>query len=60
MVYSENLGSDSYIYVDIGETDPVIVRQQGKSSYHAGDQLSFSPRGEMFHRFDDSGKPLTH
>jgi multiple sugar transport system ATP-binding protein len=60
VVYSENLGSDSYIYVDIGETDPVIVRQQGKSGYHAGDQLSFSPRGEMFHRFDEGGKPLTH
>jgi multiple sugar transport system ATP-binding protein len=60
VVYSENLGSDSYIYVDIGETDPVIVRQQGKSSYHAGDQLSFSPRGEMFHRFDEGGKPLMH
>jgi multiple sugar transport system ATP-binding protein len=60
VVYSENLGSDSYIYVDIGETDPVIVRQQGKSSYHSGDQLSFSPRDEMFHRFDEGGKPLTH
>jgi multiple sugar transport system ATP-binding protein len=60
VVYSENLGSDSYIYVDIGGTDPVIVRQQGKSAYHSGDQLSFSPRGEMFHRFDESGKPLVH
>ena len=60
VVYSENLGSDSYIYVDIGGNDPVIVRQQGKSSYHAGDALSFSPRGEMFHRFDESGKPLMH
>ena len=60
VVYSENLGSDSYIYVDIGADDPVIVRQQGKSTYHAGDQLSFSPRGDMFHRFDESGKPLVH
>jgi multiple sugar transport system ATP-binding protein len=60
VVYSENLGSDSYIYVDIGSEDPVIVRQQGKSSYHAGDMLSFSPRGEMFHRFDEAGKPLVH
>ncbi len=58
VVYSENLGSDSYIYVDIGSEDPVIVRQQGKSTYHAGDHLSFSPRGQMFHRFDESGRPL--
>ncbi len=60
VVYSENLGSDSYIYVDIGAEQPVIVRQEGKASYHSGDMLSFSPKGQQFHRFDDSGKPLAH
>ncbi len=60
VVYSENLGSDSYIYVDIGAEQPVIVRQEGKASYHSGDMLSFSPKGEQFHRFDDSGRPLAH
>ena len=60
VVYSENLGSDSYIYVDIGAEQPVIVRQEGKASYHSGDTLSFSPKGQQFHRFDDSGKPLAH
>ena len=60
VVHSENLGSDSYIYVDIGAEDPVIVRQTGKATYHTGDQLNFSPRGDMFHRFDESGKPMTH
>ena len=60
VVYSENLGSDSYIYVDIGAEQPVIVRQEGKASYHSGDTLSFSPKGEQFHRFDESGRPLVH
>ncbi|MBL8596403.1 MULTISPECIES: ABC transporter ATP-binding protein [unclassified Devosia] len=60
VIYSENLGSDSYIYVDIGSGEPVVVRQPGKASYHSGDQLSFSPRGEMFHRFDEAGKPMVH
>ena len=60
VIYSENLGADSYIYVDIGAEEPVIVRQEGKSTYHAGDELSFSPRGEMFHRFDEAGRPLAH
>jgi multiple sugar transport system ATP-binding protein len=60
VVYSENLGSDSFIYVDIGADQPIIVRQEGKSSYHAGDALSLAPKGEQFHRFDDSGKPLMH
>jgi multiple sugar transport system ATP-binding protein len=60
VVYSENLGSDSFIYVDIGAEQPVIVRQEGKANYHSGDALSFSPKGEQFHRFDDAGRPLTH
>ena len=60
VVYSENLGSDSYIYVDIGAEDPVIVRQQGKSTYHAGDTLALAPVGEMFHRFDKDGHPIAH
>jgi multiple sugar transport system ATP-binding protein len=60
VIYSENLGSDSYIYVDIGSGEPVVVRQAGKASYHSGDQLSFSPRGDMFHRFDEAGKPMMH
>jgi multiple sugar transport system ATP-binding protein len=60
VIYSENLGSDSYIYVDIGSGEPVVVRQPGKASYHSGDQLSFSPRGDMFHRFDEAGKPMMH
>ena len=56
VIYSENLGSDSYIYVDIGTNEPVVVRQPGKAGYHAGDSLSFSPRGNMFHRFDEAGR----
>jgi multiple sugar transport system ATP-binding protein len=36
------------------------VRQEGKSSYNSGDQLSFAPKGELFHRFDEAGKPMMH
>jgi multiple sugar transport system ATP-binding protein len=60
VIYSENLGSDSYVYVDIGSGEPIIVRQAGKAAYQSGDTLSFSPRGEMFHRFDAAGQPVLH
>ncbi len=60
VIYSENLGSDSYIYVDIGATDPIVVRQPGKATYRAGDTLSFSPRGDMYYRFDAQGQPVMH
>jgi multiple sugar transport system ATP-binding protein len=60
VIYAENLGSDSFVYVDIGAGDPIIVRQEGKSNYRSGDQLSFAPKGNMFLRFDEAGKPLMH
>jgi len=60
VIYSENLGSDSYVYVDIGSGDPIVIRQPGKASYNAGEALSFSPRGDMFYRFDEGGRPVMH
>ena len=38
----------------------VVVRQPGKSSYRSGDVLSFSPRGDLFYRFDKDGRPAVH
>ena len=61
VIYSENLGSDSYVYVDIGGEEPAIVRQEGKVFYHAGQTISFGPQGELLvHRFDAEGKPVTN
>jgi multiple sugar transport system ATP-binding protein len=58
VMHSENLGSDSYIYIDMGGAKPVIVRQEGKSDYRAGERLSFSPKGDRYHLFDAGGRPL--
>jgi len=58
VIHSEVLGAESYIYVDIGMDEPAIVREDGKSKYHPGDQISFSPKEEMFHRFDENGRPI--
>jgi multiple sugar transport system ATP-binding protein len=60
VIYSENLGSDSFVYLDVGSTEPVIVRQNGKSIYRAGDTLSVTPRLQELHRFDAGGRPLLH
>ncbi len=59
VIYSEDLGSDSYIYVDNGEEEAVIIRQEGKTPYKAGAQISFAPKGDLFHRFDEGGRPIT-
>jgi len=57
VIYSENLGSDNYLYVDIGASEPLIIRQSGRSRYQTGDHLSFSPQGNAFFRFDAQGLP---
>jgi len=60
VVHSENLGSDSYIYVDVGSDMPLIVRQNGTSNKQLGDKLSLAPMGDVVHRFDAAGKPMMH
>ena len=58
VIYTENLGSDSYVYVDMGGDEPIVLRQAGKTSHPAGEVLRFSPLPGSFHRFDASGKPM--
>jgi len=59
VIYSEDLGSDSYIYLDIGEEEAVIVRQDGRTPHRPGDTISFRPKGDLYHLFDQSGAPMT-
>ncbi|MDC9825456.1 ABC transporter ATP-binding protein [Devosia sp. ZB163] len=60
VVHSENLGSDSYTYVDIGAGEPVIVREEGTSRHSPNDVISIAPIPTKIHRFDEAGKPLKH
>ncbi|WP_374622016.1 TOBE domain-containing protein, partial [Devosia sp.] len=58
VVHSENLGSDSYVYVDIGSDEPVIVREEGTSHHKPGDTISIAPIPDKVHRFDKAGRPM--
>jgi multiple sugar transport system ATP-binding protein len=60
VVHSENLGSDTFIYIDIGAAEPLIVRQEGKSLHQPGETLSVSPVEQHLHRFDKTGRPIAH
>jgi len=60
VVHSENLGSDSYVYVEVGSEMPLIVRQNGTSSKKLGETLHLAPIGNTVHRFDAAGKPLSN
>ena len=58
VVHTENLGSDSYAFVEIGSAEPVIVRQSGTALYQPGQAVAVGPIGNQVHRFDKAGKPM--
>ncbi|ODR90369.1 ABC transporter ATP-binding protein [Sinorhizobium alkalisoli] len=58
VVHSEMLGSDSYIYLDIGAAEPLIVREGGTSSHKPGETVRISPVAGQIHRFDATGRSI--
>ncbi|MFZ1389405.1 MAG: ABC transporter ATP-binding protein [Thiolinea sp.] len=58
VVHFENLGSDNYIFVDVGSTEPLIVREDGTFKAELGAKVGISPQLHNLHRFDANGKPI--
>ena len=58
VIHAEDLGSDNFLFVDMGTKEPVIVRQPGKVAIPEGATVSLQPRPGMLHRFDESGRPV--
>jgi multiple sugar transport system ATP-binding protein len=58
VIHSENLGSDTFTFVNIGSEEPIIVRQEGKVDIPYGTQLGISPMKQHLHRFDASERPI--
>ena len=58
VVHSEMLGSDSYVYVDIGGAEPLVVRQEGTVTPKPGETVAISLQERELHRFDPNGRAL--
>ncbi len=58
VIHTENLGADSYVYLEMGTEEPVVVRLDGNNSYHSGDVVHIAPLDGKVHRFDAAGKPI--
>ncbi|MDB5615110.1 MAG: transporter ATP-binding protein [Devosia sp.] len=58
VIHTENLGADSYVYLEMGTEEPVVVRLEGANSYRSGDTVHISPMDGKVHRFDGAGKPI--
>ncbi len=59
VIHEENLGSDTFVYVDIGANEPLVVRVDGTASHKTGAQVSVAPQQGKLYRFDDAGKPIS-
>ena len=58
IVHAEDLGSDNYLFVEVGSDEPLIVRREGKLTMKVGDTVSLSPKAGQLHKFDQNGKPI--
>ncbi|SHI63110.1 ABC transporter ATP-binding protein [Wenxinia saemankumensis] len=58
VVHGEDLGSDNYVFVDIGAEEPVLVRQPGKLNTPLGTELHLRPQPQNIHRFGEDDRPV--
>ncbi len=58
IVHAEDLGSDNYLFVEVGSAEPLIVRREGKLAMKVGQKVSLSPKAGQVHRFDTNGQPI--
>ncbi|WP_343079933.1 ABC transporter ATP-binding protein [Ostreiculturibacter nitratireducens] len=59
VVHVEDLGSDHFLFVNVGAEEPLIVRRKGKHEVPLGTKLGVAPQPEHLHRFDSAGKPVS-
>ena len=58
VVHAEDLGSDTYLFVDVGSEEPLIVRQAGHQRVPLGATIGLQPEAGRLHKFDVAGKPI--
>jgi len=55
VIHSEKMGSDTYVFVEAGGKEPVIVRETGTSKHDVDDKVQIAPMKGMVHRFNEQG-----
>jgi multiple sugar transport system ATP-binding protein len=58
VVHVEDLGSDHFVFVEIGTEEAMIVRRPGKQTVALGAKVSLEPLAGQLHRFDQNGIPV--
>ncbi|MEO9168978.1 MAG: ABC transporter ATP-binding protein [Aestuariivirga sp.] len=58
VIHAETLGSDSYVFVDIGSDEAVIVRESGTTKHTVGSSVRIEPLKGEIHLFNEQGKSI--
>jgi multiple sugar transport system ATP-binding protein len=58
VVAAEHLGSDTFLYIDVPQTDGITARAIGELGLKQGDQVRLTPDPARIHRFDPQGRAL--
>jgi multiple sugar transport system ATP-binding protein len=58
VVHVEDLGSDHFLFIEVGAAEPLICRRPGKTDIALGTKVMAGPMPGQLHRFDKDGKPL--
>jgi len=58
VVAAEHLGSDTFLYIDVPQTDGITARAIGELGLKQGDPVRLSPDPARIHRFDSQGRAL--
>jgi len=52
------LGADTYLFVEVGAEQPLVVRQAGGVHIPVGAKIMLKYQEGHLHRFDENGKPM--
>src|SRR6266481_5727034 len=55
---AEHLGSDTFLYIDVPQTDGITARAIGELGLKQGDPVRLTPDPTRIHRFDSQGRAL--
>jgi multiple sugar transport system ATP-binding protein len=55
VIHAEKMGSDTFLFVEVGSTEPVIVRETGTTRHENGNKISIAPLKGTVHTFNEQG-----
>ncbi|TRD14734.1 ABC transporter ATP-binding protein [Palleronia caenipelagi] len=58
VIHGENLGSDYFLFVEIGAEAPLVVRRDGKEGLPVGAEIALAPEIPNLHRFGPDDRPV--